>query len=170
MIATLEVPAVQDKEVETLISDLRDVVDDMCERVRCKDPQFNSGVQTFRARYNGMLSNKYPTLSLASALHHFNCTAANYKRAGIVGSNRSGRRIHVQPTAAGRRRKSASRGNQAEICGRPAKLKRVSDKENNQSEANRYMLPARKKNQNRIKRKHALKLCIDAGTQNAGKW
>jgi len=84
-----------------------------------------------------------------------------------MGSNRSGRQIHVQPTAAGRRRKSASRGNHAEISGRPVKMKRVSDKENDPSEASRYALPTRK-NQNKRKRKHALKLAIDAGTQNAG--
>jgi len=71
------------------------------------------------------------------------------------------------PTAAGRR-KSASRGNHAEISGRPVKMKRVSDKENDQSEASCYVLPTRK-NQNKGKRKHALKLAIDAGTQNAGK-
>ena len=78
----LEVPEVQD-EVETLVGDLRDVFDDMCERIRIKDPQFNSGIQTFCSRYNEMLSKTYPTLSLASAFHRFNWTAASYKRLGV---------------------------------------------------------------------------------------
>lgn len=45
----VEIEAAQDDEVETLIDDLHAVFDDMCERIQCKDPQFNSGFQTFCA-------------------------------------------------------------------------------------------------------------------------
>ena len=62
----LEVPEVQDEEVETLL--VISVTCLMtCERIQSKDPQFNSGIRTFCFRYNGMLSITYPTLSLASA-------------------------------------------------------------------------------------------------------
>jgi len=135
----LEVPGVQDEEVETLVGDLRDVFDDVCERIRIKGPQFSSGIQTFCSHYNGMLSKTYPTLSLVSAFHRFNWTVASYKRLRVMGSNRSGRQIHVQPMAAGRRRKSASRDNHAELSGRPVKMKRVRDKKNDPSEASCYV-------------------------------
>ena len=76
----------------------------------------------------------------------------------------------MQPMAAGSRRKSASRGNHAEISGRPVKMKRVSDKENDPSEASRYVYQPERRTRTEGKRKHVLKLAIDAGTQNAGKW
>lgn len=89
------IPEVQD-EMETLVSDPRDRFDDM--------HKVNSGAQTFHCQLNGMLSESYPTLSLASVFHHFNWISARMTKI----SNRSQRQIHEQPTAAGKRHKSAS--------------------------------------------------------------
>ena len=49
-------------------------------------------------------------------------------------------------------------------------MKRVSDKENDPSEASRYVYQPERRTRTEGKRKHVLKLAIDAGTQNAGKW
>ena len=65
------IPEVQD-ETETLVSDLRDRFDDM--------RKVNSGAQTVHCQLNGMLSESYPTLSLASVFRHFNWISASYER------------------------------------------------------------------------------------------
>lgn len=54
------IPEVQD-EMEILVSDLLDRFDDM--------RKVNSGAQTFHCQLNRMLSESYPTLSLASVFH-----------------------------------------------------------------------------------------------------
>jgi len=64
---------------KTLVNDLRDRFDDMHERIKV-----NSGAQTFHCQLNGMLSESYPTLSLASAFNHFNWISVSYKRLGLI--------------------------------------------------------------------------------------
>ena len=73
------------------------------------------------------------------------------------GRLRHGRRITVQATAAGRRRKGMKRGKTMQIAGRPAG-----------SHYENYSMVVR--NEAKGKRVHSFSTNVTKGTQNAGKW
>ena len=133
-------------------------------RMEC-DPQLASGIQMFTDRYFKMRRNKTHAL-LASAFHRFGSNAGGRtvasRRGGIL---RRGKRIPIQVTAAGRQ-KGKSRGKAPAVPGRPPK--RVANHTITTTKPNRYFMSLRRAAKG--KRKHNLKLNIEIGQQNAGKW
>ena len=81
---------------------------------------------------------------------------------------RHGRRISVQATAAGRRRKTLSHGKQRRThLGRPVKLE-TSTQRTTGGAVSHYSIPTR--NLKLPKRLHSLSKNVQLGQQNAGKW
>ena len=84
----------------------------------------------------------------------------------ILGQIRHGKRIAVQATTAGRRRKVQSKGRQ--VPGWPIKGCRTSQKAAEVLAQSRHYLPILNKPKGR--RIHSLRTNITTGQQNAGKW
>ena len=104
-------------------------------------------VKSYRAQKNNAL--------LASSLHRFGWVFGGSITSKQFGNLRHGRRITVQATSAGRRRKGVKRGKGVLIPGRLA----VSDN---------HSMNVR--NEPKGKYTHSLETSINKGTQNAGKW
>ena len=125
------------------------------------------GVEKFLNRYESMQGPK-SLARLSSSFHKFGWVFGGHTSSARNNSVflRHGKRIPVQATAAGRR-KYGSKGKGRAYIGRPptnsSNLKR-------NSTHSRYVLPMRRKNKNDRKRPHSLKLSIEQGKQNAGKW
>ena len=122
------------------------------------------GTEKFISRYNKL---KHSLPLLTSALHRFGWTYGGSVTSRKGGNLRHGRRIAVQATAAGRRRKDLSRGKAKATPGKPLGLLKGQPPVKKQLDS-RYILPTRREPKG--KRKHSLKLSIEKGHQNAGKW
>ena len=103
---------------------------------------------------------------MASAFHKFGWVFGGTvtRQAGAL---RHGRRIPVQATAAGRRRKILSRGKAKAQAGRPVKYKGLVKRTKSKA-LSRYHLPIR--NVKPPKHQHSLSGNIQLCQQNAGKW
>ena len=160
----------QDSELESppdptshdLQTRLRAITDDLITKLDTEEQQFRDGVKKFLKRYES-LQGPRSIARLSSALHQFGWAFGGHsvRRHGIF--LQRGKRIPVQATSAGRK-KYGSKGR----GGRASSLCFVSEAKN--SSHFRYTIPQRKKNQNKGKRIHSLKLSIEQGLQNAGKW
>ena len=147
-----------------LSEELDSVFKDLKMRLEEQDSQLRSGVRKFINRYKKM-KKSYSTALLASSFHCFGSlnggTVTNIQGGGI----RRGRRIPVQATASGRRKRNL-KGKAPASSGRP--MKSVAGKENKSIVPSRYELPLRREAKG--KRCHNLALSLKRGTQNAGKW
>ena len=112
------------------------------EIVQFDDPQITTGVSKFLRRFN-KLSVPRSHSKLATALHQFGWDLGNTTTTQ-AGQIRHGKRIAVQATAAGRRKKGKSRGKRKEIAGHPLKcLDNLSNVPSSSTDS-RYCMPTRK--------------------------
>ena len=141
------------------------IADDLKQKLREEDnEQLVFGSEKFISRYNKL---KHSLPLLTSALHRFGWTYSGSVTSRKGGKVRHGRRIPVQATAAGRRRKGLSRGKAKVTPGKPLG-KQKGQPPAKMVQESRYILPTRREPKG--KRKHSLKLSIEKGHQNAGKW
>ena len=147
---------------DELVKLIEEFAQDITSRVQ-SNTSVAQGMQTFLRRYKSLTeSGKFHNARLSSALHRFGWVFGGTIRSTQGGYLRRGRRIPVNAQAAGRRRKSVSRGNAKLPPGRPKGLTLA------QYPPSRYAMPNRK--EARGKRLHSLKDSISKGRQNAGKW
>ena len=139
-------------DVETICSLIDSVAQNLKQRLRDQplDRQLLLGSHKFVQRYHAHKSN----VMLASALHRFGWVLGGSVTSQRFGKLRHGKRISVQATAAGRRRKGAKKGKGPLVSGRPVR--------------DRHVMSIR--NEPKGKRVHSLSNSIIKGTQNAGKW
>lgn len=161
---------IEDNQKSEIKSELCKGIDVMAEKlkeiVQFDDPQITTGVSKFLRRFN-KLSIPRSHSKLATALHQFGWELGNTTTTQ-AGQIRFGKRIAVQATAAGRRKKGKTKGNGKEIAGRPLKcLKNLSNVPSSSTDS-RYCMPTRKEPKG--KRLHSLIKNINCGQQNAGKW
>ena len=106
---------------------------------------------------------------IASALHTFASRHLNSFQ--TTTKKRIGKRIKVQSTAAGRRRKGISRGMKKTRAGRPPKpfTRKAEDEGNVSDDFDRFRFRVRKRPKVQ-KRKHDLASNIAKNQQNSGKW
>ena len=83
--------------------------------------QLKQGVRKFCERYKMMTAQNFSDNRIASALNRFGWVFGGTVTSVQGGLLRRGRRIAVQATAAGRRRKTLSRGKSKAPSGRPLK-------------------------------------------------
>lgn len=129
------------------------------------DLQLVDGITKFVERYMKLAATGRSRARLASALHMFGSTAGTVHTTRGGPRLRHGKRIPVQSTAAGRRRKGITRGKAKIPAGRPVGTHNHKEK---RAEEDRYHLPTRKPPKG--KRPHNLSRSISQGSQNAGKW
>ena len=98
---------------------------------------------------------------LASALHKFGWVFGGSVTSQKFGKLHHGKRITIQATAAGRRRKGVKKGKAPVVSGRPAGSQSVNI-------ADKHSMQVR--NEPKVKRLHNLSSNIAKGQQNAGKW
>ena len=124
------------------------------------DLQLSSGVTSFITKFNKLSAPRLRP-KLASAFHQFGWEmgTTTITQAGQI---RHGKRIAVQATAAGRRRKVISRGKSRQLSGRPSKGSQKA------AEWLKHSLSIR--NEPKGCRIHSLQTNIQAGQQNAEKW
>ena len=151
----------------SLLQDIEFVFNDLKERVKSdSDNHLSTGVKKFCERYKKMLQQSPNYNTLTSAFHKFGWVFGG-TITRQVGTLRHGRRISVQAIAAGRRRKTLSRGKQRTQLGRPVKLE-SSTQRTKGGAVSRYNIPAR--NSKPPKRLHSFSTNVQLGQQNAGKW
>ena len=114
-----------------------------------------------------MAQQKFSDNRIASALNRFGWVFGGTVTSVQGGLLRRGRRIAVQGTASGRRRKTLSRGKSKAPSGRPVK-KETQTARTNGDDLSRYHIPPR--NLKPAKRLHSLLGNIAPSQQNAGKW
>ena len=138
------------------------VAEDLKRRLREHplDEQLFSGTNKFIDRYNRYSSCKSNAM-LASALHKFGWVFGGSVTSQKFGKLRHGKRITIQATAAGRRRKGVKKGKAPVVSGRPAGSQSVNI-------ADKHSMQVR--NEPKGKRLHNLSSNIAKGQQNAGKW
>ena len=136
------------------------VAEDLKQRLREKplNEQLLSGAQKFVERYKCHSSHRSNAM-LASALHRFGWVFGGSLSSQKFGILRHGKRITVQATAAGRRRKGVKRGKAPLVTGRPT---------TSQAVGNKYSMQVR--NASKGKRLHSLSFNVSKSQQNAGKW
>ena len=140
------------------------IAEDFKQKLQEDNEQLVFGTEKFISRYNKL---KHSLPLSTSALHRFGWTYGGSVTSRKGGNLRHGRRIAVQATAAGRRRKDLSRGKAKATPGKPLGLLKGQPPAKKQLDS-RYILPTRREPKG--KRKHSLKLSIEKGHQNAGKW
>ena len=138
------------------------VAEDLKRRLRERplDEQLFSGTNKFIDRYNRYSSCKSNAM-LASALQKFGWVFGGSVTSQKFGKLRHGKRITIQATAAGRRRKGVKKGKAPVVSGRPAGSQSVNI-------ADKHSMQVR--NEPKGKRLHNLSSNIAKGQQNAGKW
>ena len=129
--------------------------------------QLKLGVRKFCQRYRMMSKQKFSNNRIASAFNKFGWVFGGSVTSVQGGLLRRGRRITVQATAAGRRRKTLSRGKSKAPSGRPVK-KEAQIKHTKSNDLSHYQIPPR--NLKPSKRLHSLSVNIALSQQNAGKW
>ena len=149
-----------DEEITSVLLDLK-------ERM-ARDPngQLKQGIQKFCQRYKQMAQQQFNDNRIASALNRFGWVFGGTVTSVQGGLLRRGRRIAVQATAAGRRRKTLSRGKSKAPSGRP--MKKETQTTRTKGDSSRYHIPPR--NLKPPKRLHSLSGNIALSQQNAGKW
>ena len=140
-------------DVENMCEMIDFVAEDLKQRLKelPLDEQLFTGTKKFVERYK-CYSSKKSNAMLASALHKFGWTFGGSVSSQKFGKLRHGKRIAIQATAAGRRRKGVKRGKAPITTGRPTN----------------HSMPVR--NEPVGKRLHNLTSNIFKGQQNAGKW
>ena len=141
--------------IEQTCKKIESVAEDLKKRLKEEpvDEQLLYGANKFVDRY---FSNKTNAM-LTSALNRFGWVFGGSVSSQKFGRLRHGRRITVQATAAGRRRKGMKRGKTMQIAGRPAG-----------SHYENHSMVVR--NEAKGKRVHSFSTNVTKGTQNAGKW
>lgn len=155
------------KQSSSLSDDLDFVFRDLKQQVaNDSGGQLCTGVMKFCERYKKFAKQRFAHNALASAFHKFGWVFGGTvsRQAGAL---RHGRRIAVQATAAGRRRKTLSRGKAKAQAGRPVKCESTVKRTKSKT-FSRYHLPIRKVKPS--KRHHSLSKNIQLCQQNAGKW
>lgn len=147
----------QDLDVEAMCAQIEEVADDLKERLRqqISNEQFTEGTKKFIQRYQAL--SRRSNAALASALHRFGWVFGGKIFSQKLGHLRHGKRITIQATSAGRRRKGCKRGKAVATSGRPAG-----------KYVDKHAMPVRKEPKG--KREHKLSMNISKGQQNAGKW
>ena len=142
-------------DVEETCALIDSVAENLKQRLREQplDRQLLFSSQKFVRRYQAHKSNPL----LASALHRFGWVFGCSITSKRFGNLQHGKRITVQATAAGRRRKGAKKGKGPIIPGRPAG-----------NGTDKHSMSVR--NEPKGKCIHSLAKNITKGTQNAGKW
>ena len=154
---SVSVSNTESSDVEAVCNDIDEIAEDLKKRLREQslDQQLVSGTKTFITRYQTL--SRRSNAALASALYRFGWVFGGKVTSQRFGKVLHGKRITVQATAAGRRRKCTKRGKAPAITGRPAG--QCSDK---------HAMPVR--HEPKGKRVHNLNINIKKGQQNAGKW
>ena len=150
-----------DEEITSVMMDLKQRLE------RDTSDQLKLGVRKFCERYKMMTKQNFSDNRIASALNRFGWVFGGTVTGVQGGLLRRGRRIAVQATAAGRRRKTLSRGKSKAPPGRPVK-KEVQTIRTSGDDLSRYHIPPR--NLKPPKRLHSLSKNITLCQQNAGKW
>jgi len=149
------------EEITSVLMDLKQRLE------RDTSEQLKQGVRKFCERYKEMTKQNFSDNRIASALNRFGWVFGGTVTSIQGGLLRRGRRIAVQATAAGRRRKTLSRGKSKAPPGRPLK-KEVQTIRTSGDDLSRYRIPPR--NLKPPKRLHSLSRNITLCQQNAGKW
>ena len=166
LLETAEVPCAD--MPNALEVDLSSIFRDLRERVsHDTSGQLQAGLQKFCNRYKQMCEQTFSNNRIASAFNKFGWVFGGNATSFQGGVLRRGRRIAVQATAAGRRRKTLSRGKSKAPSGRPLKSE-LQIKRTESKEQNRYFIPPR--NMKPPKRLHSLSTNVSLCQQNAGKW
>lgn len=133
------------------------------------NPQLASGVHKFLNRFDKLAAPR-SYAKLATSFHRFGLDTLGMSSSLQTGQLRYGKRIGVQATAAGRRRKGISRGKARSTSGRPKASSGSSFQPRSQPvrDLSRFCMPMR--NRPKGKRLHSLSENIDLSQQNAGKW
>ena len=151
------------KNIGNMCAAIDSIAEDLKQKLQEDNDQLVFGAEKFISRYNKL---KHSLPLLTSALHRFGWTYGGSITSRKGGNLRHGRRIAVQATAGGKRRKGLSRGKARATPGKP--LKGQSPAKKPLADDSQYFLPARR--EPKAKRKHLLKLSIEKGHQIAGKW
>ena len=118
-VTTTPQPAKDSSNVIAISHNLITIMKDLQQRLE-KDTS-GQGVEKFFQRYQQMTMLKFSNNRIASALNRFGWVFGGSITNVQGGILRRGRRIAVQATAAGRRRKTLSRGKAKVTAGRPVK-------------------------------------------------
>ena len=152
----------------TVEEGLSSVFNDLKDRIsQDKSGQLQTGIQKFCNRYKSMCEQTFSTNRIASAFNKFGWVFGGTSSSFQGGMLRRGRRITVQATAAGRRRKTLSRGKGKAPSGRPLKSE-LQIKRTTSDDQQRYFI--RPRNMKPSKRLHSLITNVSMCQQNAGKW
>lgn len=156
-------------EKDTLDEEITAVFEDMKKRLaNDTSGQFKLGVKKFCQRYKMMSQQKFSDNRIASSFNKFGWVFGGSVTSVQGGLLRQGRRIAVQATAAGRRRKTLTRGKAKAPPGRPVKKEANIARTKSELPVSRYHIPPR--NQKPPKRLHSLSKNVELSQQNAGKW
>ena len=151
-----EEEATNTKSADSVMEDTCKMIDYVAEDLKRRllqsppDDQLSTGAKTFVQRYLALSSHQGNAM-LASALHRFGWVFGGAISSNAFGSIRYGKRITVQATAAGSRRRGQRRGKAKMAQGRPIHDMKV-------------------RKEPKGKRLHNLGHNISRGQQNAGKW
>jgi len=153
----------------TFTEDLLSIFNDLKDRLsHDTSGQLQAGIQKFCSRYKQMCEQRFSTNRIASAFNRFGWVFAAGNATSFQGGMLCrGRRIAVQATAAGRRRKTLSRGKSKAPTGRPLKSE-IQIRQSTAKGQSRYFIPPR--NMKPPKRLHSLTTNVSTCQQNAGKW
>ena len=155
-------------DATAVTSDLTIIIEDLKQSLeQDTSGQLKQGVQKFCQRYQQMSVQKFSNNRIASAFNRFGWVFGGNITSIQGGILRRGRRIAVQASAAGRRRKTLSRGKAKVTPGRPVKNEN-STRQTQGNDNAKYIIPTR--NLKPAKRLHSLTANIALSQQNAGKW
>ena len=126
------------------------IAEDLKQKLQEDNEQLVFGAEKFISRYNKL---KHSLPLLTSALHRFGWTYGGSVTSRKGGNLRHGRRIAVQATAAGRRRKDLYRGKAKATPGKPLGLLKGQPPAKKQLDS-RYILPTRREPKGKRKHSH----------------
>ena len=147
---------------DDVLQQFQEFFEDMKERIK-DTPIVAEGTRTFLRRYKVLTKpGTFVNARLSSALYRFGWVfGGTISRKDHSGRFRRGRRIPVNPKAAGRRRGTTSKGKAVVLQGRPKGMKLATFPKSSAS------LTIKKRP---AKRQHSLSKNVQTGVQNAGRW
>ena len=167
-VTTTPQPAKDSANVIAISHNLITIMKDLQQRFE-KDTsgQLKQGVEKFCQRYQQITMLKFSNNRIASALNRFGWVFGGNITNVQGGILRRGRRIAVQATAAGRRRKTLSRRKAKVTAGRPVKNEAMTQRTQGDENISYYIPP---RNLKPPKRLHSLTTNVALSQQNARKW
>ena len=149
-------------EADDILEQFQEFSEDITERIK-DTPIIAQAMKTFLRRYKVLTKpGGFINARLSSALHRFGWVfGGTVSRNNHNGQFRRGRRIPVNPKAAGRRQGSTSRGKAMVLQGRPKGMKIATFPKSSSNLTIKTRPP---------KRPHSLSKNVATGIQNAGRW